>query len=112
MLQRVMLVGNVSLLGAGIEQLLQDVPDLIVEAVAPDSTDHWITQITTSHPNVIVLHQTMYRIDPARLLASLENHDRIRVVVIDPDDNQLHIYEKNQISVAHVEDLVAVIQGQ
>lgn len=85
MRQRIILVGNVSAIGPEIEQIIEVVPDLMVDGLVTDNAD--------------------------TVLALLPNGDRVRVVVIDDDDHLLYVYDKDQVSVARIEDLIAVIQG-
>lgn len=109
-MQRVLVVGNASLLGAGIESLLAEEPDLMVIGKISDDKAELIKEIRHLQADVVVLHETGEVADPGDLLALLEDYPQLRIVVIGLSDNLIYVYDKHRVLVAQASDLIAVIR--
>lgn len=108
--QRVLVVGNISLLGAGIESLLAGEPDLIVIGKVSDNKAELAGEIKRLQADVVILHEMGQTANPSDLLVLLEDYPGLRVVVISASDNLIYVYNKQRVLVAQTGDLIDAIR--
>ncbi len=108
--QRVLIVEHNSLLGAGMESLLNNASDLYSAGVTPNSKDELIQSISEFQPDVVILDKTSSLINSVGLSVLLKNHPKLRVVAVSANDNLLHIYNKQQVLIMQAADLVNIIR--
>ncbi len=105
----VLVVENHQLLGAGIEKLLRREADLLVLGLAPENEGALLLAISQSRPDVVVLDEATT--DAIKLVALLEHHPNLRVVVVGADDEVVRTYESRQVAVTQTTELVSLIRG-
>jgi chemotaxis response regulator CheB len=108
--QRVLVVENESLLGAGIERLLTHEDCLNVCGISPRSVSQLLYEIERFRPDVIVLDAATELATSAELLTCLWDYPEMRVVAVRRDGALMSIYEKQEVAITQTADFVAVIR--
>ncbi len=108
--QRVLVVENESLLGAGIESLLTRETDLDLVGIASGNEADLIKIIEHSQPQVIILDEATYMTNSIRLLDLFRNYSELRLVLVNANDNLVHIYEKRKLLVSQAADLADIVR--
>jgi DNA-binding NarL/FixJ family response regulator len=109
--QRVLIVQNDLLLGAGVESLLGCQPDFTVIGVSFSDEIALMTQIKQLQPHIIVLDKATPLNTSLKLLADLLDHPKWRVVVVSANDNLVVVYDKQQVLATQATDLVSLIRN-
>ncbi len=107
--QRVLVVENEPLLGAGIESLLAGRGNVKLSGVVPATEAELIKEIKRFQPEIVILDRTTRLTTPTKLLNLLNNYPKLRVVAVSADDDLIHIYEKQQFLITQVTDLINVV---
>jgi len=108
--QRVLIVENQILLGAGVQSLLGDETDLEMRGISPTSQVDLIHEIRQYQPDIVVVNASSHLTVPGKLLFAVDNHSQLRVVVISADDNRVCIYEKHEVFMTRASDLLDIIR--
>ena len=108
-MRRVLVIENQQLLGAAIEILLRREVDLQVVGATPENEGALLQAVRCSHADVIVLDE--FTTDSTRLLALLEHHPGLRIVLVSALDGLVHTYEARQAMVTQATELVALIKS-
>jgi chemotaxis response regulator CheB len=110
-IQRVLVVENKSLLGAGLENLLSTDPSLIVHGTSSGGDVELHQAIKDFRPDVIVLVQATAVPGFSQLFDRFADYPRLRVVTVSQDGAQVLIYDRHQVSVQRATDLITAIRG-
>jgi chemotaxis response regulator CheB len=105
---RVLVVENRSVLGAAVQSLLAGQTGLEVVGVAPRDYAELIVEIWRARPNVVVLHKVMGLADSS-LFDFLQCFPKMRLVVVNENDNMARIYDKHQVMLTRAADLANLI---
>ena len=109
-MRRVLIVENQTLLGAGVHSLLWEENGLELYGVSPHGQAELIQDIGRFQPDILVMDKSSHLVAPLNLLAALENHAQLQVVVVSADDNQVCIYDKRQLLVERATDFLDMIR--
>lgn len=94
---RVLVIGNQGILGAGIEKLLAGDQALEVIGVAGVNEQTLVQKIWQLQPDTIILTLEPEVISPSRLLELLQDYGRLRIILTSADSNVIDIYDRQQI---------------
>jgi chemotaxis response regulator CheB len=108
---RVLVLGDGSLLGSGIRDLLSREADLEIVDRADDGTSPLIEQISCMGADVVVVDGMSDPAHRTRILSVLERCPDLRVVVVDADTNRVRIYERHRVIIRQAADLVDIVRG-
>ena len=86
-------------MGAGVHSLVGDETSLEVRGVSPNDPAELIRDIEGFQPDIVILSKVSQLIAPLKLLAALENHAHLQLIVVSADDNRVCIYDKRQLPV-------------
>jgi hypothetical protein len=107
---RVVIVTRNLLLGDVLENLLPNVfrlsypSDLYANAdVLQQAIDHY-------QPEVVVLEEGLIGDTSNPLLSQSLNYGRARLILVNPEENRVHVYDKFQISLTRAADLLALVE--
>ena len=109
-MRRVLIVENQTLLGAGVHSLVGDETGLEVRGISPHDHTELIRDIESFQPDIVILNKVSQLMAPLNLLAALENHTQLQLIVVSADDNRVCIYDKRQLLVKRAADLVDIIR--
>jgi DNA-binding NarL/FixJ family response regulator len=107
-MQCVLVIQNERLLGAGIENLLRREVDLQVIGATVEDEGALLRAISCARADVVVLDEATT--DSTRLLAVLDNHPQLRVLIVSADGSLVRTYEARQVIVTQATELVALIK--
>ena len=109
-MRRVLIVENQTLLGAGVHSLLGDETGLEIRGISPHDQTELIQDVRCFQPDIVIMDKVGHLIAPLNLLAALENHSQLQVIVVSADDNQVCIYDKRQLLVRQAADFLDMIR--
>lgn len=109
-INRVLVVDNLVLMGAGLECLLSEELTLEVFGVAIDSEAALVEDIRRLQPDIIILIQEMEITTPSRLLGLLNEYGRLRIISVSYTSNLFEIYDKQPIAINDRATLVEQIK--
>lgn len=95
---RVLIVSNKGLMGAGLQRLLAVEPSLVVTNCLPGSEASLISAIWRFLPDIVVLVSTE-AVSPARILDLLPDYGRLRIILVSLTSNTIEVYNRQQIQV-------------
>ncbi|MCA9874191.1 MAG: response regulator transcription factor [Ardenticatenaceae bacterium] len=95
---RVLIVDNLPLMGAGLEKLLSAEERLQVTGVTVHSEEELVREIWRNVPDVLILTVESQPIDPFHLWQQLENYGRLRIIQISLHSNTVQVYEMKQFT--------------
>jgi DNA-binding NarL/FixJ family response regulator len=95
---RILVVDNDEILGAGLENLLSNEESLKVWGVATQEESVLIDEIQRSQPDTVILIAESKLSNPTRLFTLLPGYGRLRIILVSIDSNILEIYDKQQIT--------------
>lgn len=110
-MKRILVVHGENLLIAGVESLLTHESDLKVMGVGNSNKSYFLQEVDQFHPHVVVIDESSLLADLTFLHYLLKTCPDLRIIVVDEEDNLIHIYEKRVISVAQSTDLINVIRA-
>ena len=108
--QRVLVIDNRTIMGAGVETLLSTSTKLQVIGTKPQNEDDLVRDVWQFSPDVIILNHQSELTNPVRLLSLLNNYRSFRLIGVSEDDNTMEIYEKRQVTASHRSDLATAVQ--
>ena len=74
--------------------------------------DFLIRQVEDLSPDVVLVYQTKC-VNSARMLMQLfYTRPELTMITVDPQENTMEVYNKKQILVERVSDLISVVEGQ
>ena len=106
---RVLIVENQLLLGAGLQNLLSGETDLDVIGISPRNQLELVQKIRQIQPDVVFLDKDSRLTDATDLLTFLENFSKLRVIVLNANDNLACIYIKKQTLVTPTARLISIV---
>lgn len=108
---RVLVLGDRSVLGSGVREVLSHEADMEVVRLVHDDAVPLLEQIRRDRADVVVLDEIAHETDCAKILSTLERSPGLRIVLISTDSNCLKVYERRQITVRDTGDLVDAVRG-
>ena len=109
-LKRILIVNIQSLLIGGTESLLRNNENFAVVSVHPKDLDSLILEIEQLQPDVIIMDEATYIVEPVHLLASLLKVPKVRLIVLNNREELVSIYEKHECAISHPSHLMDVIE--
>jgi DNA-binding NarL/FixJ family response regulator len=94
---RVLIVDNQGLMGAGMEKLLSEEPSLEVFGITTESETALVQNISRLQPDIIILILESQETTPIRLLELLLDYGRLRIIRVSLNSNMFEVYEKQQM---------------
>lgn len=108
-MQRVLIVESELLLGAGVESILAGHTGLDVAGISPCDQAVLVEEIRVFRPDIVVMDVVTRFASATNLLALLEDCPKLRVLVMSVDDNRICVYDKREVLVTQVRDLLDII---
>lgn len=107
--QRVLVVENDLLLGAGIENLLLRESNLDVIGISCWDEEEMIRKIRYLQPATVILDEASFLTHSIRLLARLMQDHELKLVIVNADNNMIQVYHKQNILLMQSSDLIKVL---
>jgi hypothetical protein len=109
--QRVLIVDNQLLVGAGIQALLTEEVDLDVIGSPSLDLEELAQIINSSEPDVIVLDADGHLTRLTGLLPLLNNFSKLQIVVISAQDDLVCVYNKREVLITRPGQLLNIIRA-
>ena len=109
-MRRVLVIRSNQLLAVGVESLILQKNNMIVMSAAFDDVQAIRTEIESFHPDVLILDDSLKILDLPALFGLIKEFANLRVVVVNVEANELHVYERHVVSVKPSNEFIAVIQ--
>lgn len=110
-MNRVLVAFNEILLGAGVLNLLSREGDLSVTKAQLEDQVGLLHEVERHHPDILILDETLRSKQLSELARIFQIYPDLRILVINPKENVVHVYEKHEIRVDRSADLLAAIRG-
>lgn len=110
-LLRVLVLRDRLLLGSGIRDLLAGEEDMDVRTLHCDDAQEVMDQVEDAQFDVLILDEDACGADPGNLISVFKTRPGLRVIVVSPTTNQVHVYDGNQITVTQAADVINVVRG-
>ena len=105
--------GRPDVLSWAVEFFLSARKDWDVTSLSSErGVDELICEVETAHPDAVIIYQRICARSaylPAQLLM---NYPNLAVITVNPDDNSMEVYNKRQIDIHEVSDLISVVEGE
>lgn len=106
---RCLLVFANELMFVSVMSLLKSQTDLELVGVSPPSEKELFEAIDFYKPDILILDEMNTTDQSTRPLHPLLRYPDLRVITLNQKDNLLHIYQKRDVTVTRITDLVSVI---
>lgn len=107
--KRVMIVNIQTLLVEGVESLLNAEGEFLVTNTIFSNHGALIEAIEQSRPDVIIVDEASYLMEPAQLIAALGSIKEVRLIVLNSRISQIGIYDKHEYAISNPSQLIAAI---
>lgn len=108
--QRILVVENETLFGAGIECMLAAETDLDVIGVMPPDVNSLLNAIWCHQPDVVILDESSPLAQPTRLFTQLPDLPALRILIVRADDDRVQVFDRQQILVTPTNSLATIIR--
>ncbi len=108
---RILLVRNDTILSEGLKSLLLKQTNVIVSTIVAVNMDVLMEKMEIFQPNTVILpdQDAIF----LQLLDCLDHYPNLRSIIrVGTENDQVRVYEKNQILIEHVDDFTSVVHGQ
>lgn len=106
----VLLVKSEGLLSAGIESLLRNQAELLVQSIAPINEATLIREIRRICPDVIIVDQSYATGRLCQFISRLQECPQVRLMVVNDHHSLIQVYGWQQVIISRAADLVGVIR--
>ena len=107
---QVLLAPADSVMMAGVGMLLAREPGLEILPVEPANGPALVREIQRRQPDVIIIDKEALLAEAGGLFQLLVECPGLRVVVLNPEHNTMQVYDRAQVGVKAIGDLLAVLQ--
>jgi DNA-binding NarL/FixJ family response regulator len=108
---RVLVINSEDLLSAGVESLLSREVDFeIIKKQIPDRSA-LASALKEFQPDVVITNEKLLFTYPSTMIGLLKVIPGLCVIVLDENENILHVYVKKEVVVKRAMDLIATIRS-
>jgi len=103
-------VDNQGIMGAGLETLISGDADLEVLGVAMADEQNLVQEIQRIQPDTIILILESEVISAGRLLDSLSDYGRLRIIQVSTESNVIGVYDKQHVVTQNQDSLISKLK--
>jgi DNA-binding NarL/FixJ family response regulator len=107
--KRVLLIESGRFIGGVIHSLFETHETFTVIEAEPEDGEALINAVNYHLPDVVVLDDTLRFEYLDELLPFLRKNENFRIVIVNTAQNQVDVYQKQQVPVLHSSDLFTII---
>lgn len=108
-MRRILFLRTDQLITEGVESLLMQETSLEMKTVILNDAKSIRVELDAFRPDVLILDESLFVSDLFTHLNLFKDFSSLRVVVINTSSNQLHVYDKHDVTVKKASDLIAAI---
>lgn len=102
--------GREDLLGKAVESILMaDMNWQVVKLLGDPDVGALTQQVEKTNPEIIIIIQGRCKEDFAVPMHIIKDFPKLRVITVNPDNNLVEVYNKQEIRIEEVSDLLSVI---
>ena len=108
---RILLLRNDTILSEGLMSLLLKQTNVIVSTIMAINMDEIQEKMDVFQPNTVILpdQDAIF----LQLLDFLDHYPNLRSIIrIGTENDQIRVYEKNQVAIQHIDDFASIVNGQ
>ncbi len=109
---RVLVIAQDSLFRNGIESSLSGQPDMTIIGVVPADINVIAAEIRRANPSAIIIDSADTEENSSLLLHLLNVYPSIRLIGLSLATNRINIYNKREVCITAISDLVTAITGE
>jgi hypothetical protein len=110
--RKVVLWGREGLLSSSVELFLKTQKGWHVTSVPyEEKIDGLLVAVDKVHPDVVIIHQRERSDNSQMPMKLLQKQPGLKVITINPNDNLLEVYSKQNIMVKSASDLISVVEA-
>jgi len=107
-----MVVHTESVFGSVVQRMLANMTDVEVIGCDPKDQADLLKTLRLATPDVVLMTRGSWDLSfVSNMLLAQQGNSRIRVIVMDQDDNLVHVYDKGQTTLSATVDLLTLIHG-
>jgi hypothetical protein len=106
---RVIVYGEGLMMGTVVESLASRHHAIDVFGIQADDPDELFRAISLHKPNALVLSRDMPNEDQKRLASVLTDYPEIQLILFNPDDNWLRVYQRRDVLIKDPVELLHMI---
>jgi hypothetical protein len=110
MIRCLLAISSSNILTAGVERWLSMYPELDIVSLPNLDGSRLIEEITQNQADVVIIEGDLLGKEDF-LTSLLTTRPELMVIKINPDDNQLHIYNHQHLSIRHPSELITLIRA-
>ena len=109
-LKRVLVISSKDILSVGVAGLLSREDD--IEVINKNITDNsaFVSAMEELRPVVLIINESLLHADCSAIFGWLRDFPAWSVIVLNEQENLLHIYEKKEVVLGGASDLIAIIR--
>lgn len=107
---RVLVVDNQGIMGAGLVNLISGDPTFDVLGVTNTNEEILVQEIWQIQPDIIILILESEGISPCRLLDLLEGYGRLRIILVSVDNNDIGVYDRQHTITQNQDSLISKLR--
>lgn len=107
---RVLVVDNQGIMGAGLEKLLAGDQALEVSGITTRNELILVQEIQRLQPDTIILVLESEIISPCRLLELLQYYGRFRIIMVSINSNNIEVYDRQEIVACNQDSLLTKLK--
>ncbi len=112
MATRCLLVSDNDLISAGVRSVLAPYADLVIYSLVAATDAEIIRATEVMQPDAIILDQRTSKVLVSKVIQLLTGQTHLRIVLINHEDNFLHVYQGQRFGVFQVTDLGSILCNQ
>ncbi len=107
---RVLVINSQDTLSGGVVSLLSREEDLeIIDKEVAGKSD-LVSALEELQPEAVIMNDSLLFTYPATILRLLRSYPELQVIVLDEDQNLIHLYTKLEVVVERASDLISLIR--
>jgi DNA-binding NarL/FixJ family response regulator len=109
-LRRILLVQSDTVLAAGVESLLRKEPGFCIRTCAVSDESLLESEIRHLHPDVVLMDNSLRLDNQSMWVAIFKDFPMLQILVLDVSSDQLQIYQKKDVILTSVSELIDIIR--
>ena len=108
---KILILESDLLLSAGVKNLLVGLSKVQIQEVKYSNMEELSKAINNFQPDIILIDKTNMPVNAEKILNFLQEKSKVKIIFINPENNQIETYDKHQISVTELSDFLAMLYG-
>ena len=109
-LKRILVIRSQHLVAMHIEYLLKRVEEFSVESIQSSDIGSVVESVELFQPEVIVMNSSLPISEISWWSKVLDRFDKLRIIIVHNDTNQIELFEKRELTLTSGDDLVETVR--